>query len=168
MTNPKKAATCFYLFLALLLLKNVLQDTLLIETGAIFLVLIPICLLAAIAYQVAKERKWAGWIFTVLFPWSVISSLDDVKRAFENGHAFIGIIDLAWMCLIGFGVFFIHIKFLLGLSDSKDSSTKVEKKSQSGSGSAADDLTKLHELLKVGALTQQEFDEQKKRLLKTG
>jgi hypothetical protein len=167
MLNPKRAATCFYLFLALLLLKNVLQDELLLETGAIFLLLIPMGGLAALANQVAKGQKWAGWIYTVLFLLAAFAVVDDVKRAFENNHTVISVLDLAWVCVFGIGVFFVHEKFLLGSPSPKNPQSEKDPRSKVGAvGSVSDDLTKLHELLKAGALTQQEFEDQKKRLLK--
>lgn len=177
----RKAAALIYLSLGLGIPNMILADkyNTSVSMGASEIIgaLVIMGLMAGLAYQISKEKNWAIWTYTVLAALGVLS-IGQVAEAFR-GNFFYGLLSLSQWGVQFFALYLIHetkIKSVLGLDGSVTQQptesnvapfkTPAPGNHQANSSSdVSNDLTKLHELLKSGALTQEEFDAEKKKIL---
>lgn len=179
----RKAAALIYLSLGLGIPNMILADkySSSVSMGAaeIFGALVIMGLMAGLAYQISKEKNWAIWTYTVLSALGVLS-IGQVGDAFK-GNFFYGLLSLTQWGVQFFALYLIHelrIKAILGLDGNGSivqqpmannvAPIKAPTSSNHQANTRTDisnDLTKLHELLKSGALTQEEFDAEKKKIL---
>jgi len=135
-------------------------------------------LMAGLAYQIGKGKNWAIWTYTVLSILGVLS-IGQVGDAFK-GNFFYGLLSLSQFGVQYFALYLIHeqkIKTILGLDGGNttqqstvDNVTAIKIPTALNTQgnprpNVSSDLSKLHELLKSGALTQEEFDAEKKKIL---
>jgi len=139
-------------------------------------------LIAGLAYQIGKQRQWAVWTYTVTCLLGLLA-IGNVATAFEQNFLY-GLISASQFGLQFSALYVMHadaLKHTLGFNEANQTNANriqtgnvipfkspiadlPPKKHESISNLG--DLEKLHELFKSGALTQDEFDSEKKKILK--
>ncbi len=185
--NYKKAAALIYVSLGFGIPNLVLAEkygTVSFGATEFFFIAVVMGIVAGLAYQAGEKKTWAIWTLTVSMGLGLLS-VGTIANAFEENLLF-GLVGLGQWGLQFCALFLMHeskLKSIIGLNKNMDNfalqntnnnviSTKAfEKtapnKSNDQSSNVINDLGKLHELLKSGAISQDEFDQQKKHLLGT-
>ena len=182
----KNAAALIYLALGLgipsMILTEKYDPTVSLSAQNLAIALATLGLMAGLAYQVGRGKKWATWTYTVFFVFGIFS-IGTVANAFEK-NLLLGMIGASQLGLQAFALYLMHetkLKSVLGLSGPHENTVKPPAKSNetviktpgettpkqqhSVNPNTLNDLNKLHELLKSEAITQQEFEQQKKQIL---
>ena len=189
MTNEnalKNAAVLIYLSLGLgipnVILSAKYDPSLPLGPAEIFFGLVVMGLIAGLAYKIGQGKKWAIWTYTIMFLLGLFT-IGTLANAYDKNLLF-GLVGTAQFGLQLFALYLIHeskLKSLFGFSDNRDESAApsiktnvtvikepgeaIPKQRQGVNSNTIIDLGKFHELLKSGAITQEEFDQQKKKIL---
>ena len=151
--------------------------------GVIISLLVGLIWAMFLANQVGRGKRWAAWMYTIMSAFSLLS-LGKIVTNFDKNLLY-GFLQVSQCGLQYFAVYLINeskIKSMLGFGSSQDHIVResppesnviaikkpAEVPSQQtpcATPDALTDLGKFHELLKSGAITQEEFDQQKKKIL---
>jgi hypothetical protein len=155
-----------------------------IELNAFTFVIIGITFgfIALLANQIEQEKTWAIWTMTVLSVLGIYSGYTQISFAFEKNPLY-GLIGFSQSCLQYYALYLIHTAKRNSSSQVNNGQEKTSDQNptsivtsitssvptkpvpHSDSSYNLNDLGKLHELFKSGAITQEEFDQQKQKIL---